>query len=451
MIKPKISAKAKKEHYPAPFAIIDNWVDAGIHGNHAFTSEIESICKLAVTETAKNLLRVFFLTEKLKNQQYNSEPKDIKHVHVLGAGVMGGDIAAVSAMRGFKVTLQDLDKKQIGATISRARKLFSKKLKKQHLINDALDRLIPDPEGIGVKKADLIIEAIVENLSVKQEVFVELEKNAKPSAILATNTSTIPLDQIASKLKDQSRLVGIHFFNPVAQMMLVEVIHFEQSSMQSIESAIKFVQRLDKLPIRVKSSPGFLVNRVLLPYLSEAMLMLEEGIAKEDIDKVAKDFGMPMGPIELADTVGLDVCVFAQESLAKYLDNVTEIPRTVRQMLDHKKLGRKTGEGFYKYSKGKIVNKTNASSNIKPEIKQRLMLRLFNEVAACIREEIVAEHDLIDAGLIYGSGFPPFLGGPVNYMNTQGSSKLQDQLSLLGDKHGVRFSPDHGWTELGIS
>ena len=158
-----------------------------------------------------------------------------------------------------------------------------------------------------------------------------------------------------------------------------------------------------------------------------------------------------MGPIELADTVGLDVCVFAQESLAKYLDNVTKIPQSIRKMLDDKKLGRKTGEGFYKYNKGKITNKAKPSLSNSSEIKERLMLRLFNEVAACIREEIVLEHDLIDAGIIYGTGFPPFLGGPVNYMNTQGATKLQDKLSLLGDKHGSRFSPDHGWTELGLN
>lgn len=445
LLRSKIAAKVKKNHYPAPYALIDTWQRTGVDGPHAFVAESDTVVQLMHTPTAQNLTRVFFLQERLKGlaKKINYKPE---HVHVIGAGVMGGDIAAWCVLQGFKVTLQDREAKFIAPAIARAYQLMQKKLKHSRLVQAAMDRLQPDLQGRGIAHADIIIEAIVEKLEAKQELFAQVEAQARPDAILATNTSSIPLDEINKVLKDPKRLVGLHFFNPVALLPLVEVIHSATSAENNLIKATAFVRLLERTPLPVKSSPGFLVNRILMPYLMEALYLYESGIPAPMIDKAATDFGMPMGPVELADAVGLDVCLLTAEKLVAHFGGV--IPEGLRTKVDKGELGKKTGKGFYEYKNGKPIKvKTTAPGDL-TIVTNRLILSMLNEAVACVREGIVADGDLVDAGMIFGTGFAPFRGGPIHYARSVGKDVIIAQLQQLETQVGERFKPDAGWEIL---
>lgn len=436
----QVAKKVNAKHYPAPYAVIDTWIDNSIYSPNAYEAEAASIGRLMLTPTARNLVRVFFLRERLKSFAKNSTFAP-QHVHVIGAGVMGGDIAAWCALRGFNVTVQDQNLNAIAATLQRAKELFTKRLKLPFLVQAACDRLVPDTEGLGIPKADVIIEAIIENVQAKQDVFAMLEQKAKPDAMLATNTSTIPLEIISKNLQNPGRIVGIHFFNPVALMQLVEVVSDPHTDPKVVATAMAFVGKIDKLPLPVKSAPGFLVNRVLMPYLLEAAAMFEEGIPGPVIDKAATDFGMMMGPIELMDTVGLDICVAAAKSMN------TPISPKVAAMVQEGKLGKKSGSGFYNYKNGKVVKpKVNSGVQYPGDITDRLIMRLVNESAACLREGIVTDADLVDAGLIFGAGFAPFRGGPMTYAAEQQKANIKQLLDTLTSRYGERFAADPAWT-----
>jgi 3-hydroxyacyl-CoA dehydrogenase/enoyl-CoA hydratase/3-hydroxybutyryl-CoA epimerase len=440
----QVAGKARKEHYPAPYAIIDLWSRFGARGAEAFEGEARSIAHLFTTETSRNLVRVFLLQDRLKALGGKSA-NDIKHVHVVGAGVMGGDIAAWSALRGFTVTLQDQSLKLVEPALQRAQELFKKRLRDPAKIAEAGTRLRADVEGAGVPEADVVIEAIFEQLEAKQELYARLEPRMKPNALLATNTSSLMLEPLAARLARPAQLVGLHFFNPVAQMQLIEIVQAQATHPDVAQVATAFARRLDKLPVPCRSAPGFIVNRVLMPYLHEAMYAAQEGVPLAVIDKVAVDFGMPMGPIELADVVGLDVAAHVGEIVARELGRPAPDLTKLRELLGAKKLGRKSGEGFYVWQDGKAVKPPSPGGSAPADLIDRLILVLVNECAACLRERVVEDPDLIDAAVIFGTGFAPFRGGPLAYARSRGVTAVVARLEELAGRFGARFQPDLGW------
>ena len=296
-------------------------------------------------------------------------------------------------------------------------------------------------------KADVIIEAIYENIEAKQAIYRDVEARMKPDAVLATNTSSIPLETLATALKQPGRLVGIHFFNPVAMMPLVEIVTSKSTSKEILQQATAFTQHIGKLPLPVKSSPGFLVNRILMPYLVEAFTLYEEGVAPEAIDKAATDFGMPMGPVQLADTVGLDICLSVAQNLSEAY--AIKVPPGLVRFVESKRLGKKSGRGFYQYKNGKPVQDKDVDLGDQKMIQNRLVLRLLNEAAACLQEKIVDDRDLLDAGIIFGTGFAPFRGGPMNYSLNQGVESILATMTDYESRFGERFKPTAGWSVLG--
>jgi 3-hydroxyacyl-CoA dehydrogenase/enoyl-CoA hydratase/3-hydroxybutyryl-CoA epimerase len=435
---------ASQEHYPAPYALIDLWERHGGSKTAMLAAEKRSFAELMVTSTAQNLIRVFFLREEMKKLAAGDNV--VKHLHVIGAGAMGGDIAAWCAHQDIRVTLADMKPEPIAAAIRRAANLYSKIVRKRTGIRDTLDRLMPDLGGEGVRHADLIIEAVSEKLELKQKVYASIEPRMKPGAILATNTSSIPLQELRTTLQRPERLVGLHFFNPVSRLQLVEVVSHETADPQVLKQAMAFVGAIDRLPLPVQSSSGFLVNRALTPYMLEAMVMLDEKIDKTVIDAAAEKFGMPVGPIELADQVGLDICLAVGDELrAKFGEALPQPPDWLREKVAKGELGRKTGQGFYTWREGKAEKGDAVNSQVQPELIDRLMLPISNVCVACLREGIVDDPDLVDGAMIFGTGYAPFRGGPLKYARTRGPENVAANLRELAEKYGARFAPDPGW------
>lgn len=438
----QLQKKVNADHYPAPYRILQL---RKMRANQE--QEAISLGELLVSRTSRNLVHVFLLGEELKRRG-RAHAHGIERVHVIGAGVMGGDIATWAAYKGFSVSLQDQTAELVAHALKRAHAFFQKRLKEPRAVQRAMDRLMPDVSGNGVRRADLVIEAIIEDVAIKQAVFRHIEQQAPAGAVLASNTSSIPLEDLAGALRDPSRLVGLHFFNPVAKMQLVEVVHGLQSAPAALERACAYAVAIDKLPLRVKSSPGFLVNRILMPYLMEAMTMVEEGVAISAIDRAATDFGMPMGPIELADTVGLDICLSVARELAEPLG--VAVPEKLSAMVEQGQLGKKSGRGFYRYdAKGRARRDTRVRPSDIP-ITERLVLRVLNEAMACLREGVVQDADAIDAGMVYGTGFAPYLGGPMRYVESMGETGISHSLYRLSEEYGERFTPDAGWSQAGL-
>lgn len=437
------ATKVRKEHYPAPFAMIDVWKRGGSDIRQRLKIEARSVATLANTPTARNLIRIFFLQERLKNQGSGTDT-GIKHVHVVGAGVMGGDIAAWAALKGFDVTLQDREMKFIQPALDRARAMYEKRLKTPEKVAAAMKRLRADVEGNGVASADLAIEAIYENAPAKRELYGRIEPRFQADEILASNTSSIPLDQLRDGLKAPQRFLGLHFFNPVAQMPLVEVVRHDQLDPAVEKRALAFCKAIGKLPVAVKGTPGFLVNRILMPYLLEALRLYSEGVPGPVLDREAKKFGMPMGPIELADTVGLDVCASVSKELAPFLG--LELPPGLDEKLEAGKRGKKDGQGLYVWQEGKPQKpEVEQDYVMPPDLQERMILPMVNEAIACLDDGVVDDADLLDAGVIFGTGFAPFRGGPIQYARAEGVDKLKLKLQQLAQRYGKRFSPKNGW------
>ena len=418
VLKYKTAQKANPDHYPAPFRMIDLWSKDRDNRRKMFDGEAREVGELMVGDTAKNLRRIFFLSERMKGLG-KAEDFKVRRVHVIGAGVMGGDIAAWCVMQGMEVTLQDRELKYIEPALKRAKSLFKKRLKKKPAVTAAQSRLIADVEGEGVSRADVIIEAIYEDADAKRALYASIEPRMAEHAVLATNTSALPLEELARDLKTPGRLIGLHFFNPVAKMPLVEVVHGQDTDEKWVTRGCSFATQINRFPLPTKSAPGFLVNRVLAPYLMEAITLKLEGVEIETIDSAAIRFGMPMGPIELADVVGLDVCMKVAETLAK--GDVDAHRALLQQMLDDKTLGKKTGRGFYVWNKGKAERRSvDMNSPYGDQIAERLMKPFLAECLAVSAEGIVEDDDLLDAGIIFGTGFAPFRGGPMQYLKEQG-------------------------------
>jgi 3-hydroxyacyl-CoA dehydrogenase/enoyl-CoA hydratase/3-hydroxybutyryl-CoA epimerase len=435
-----------REHYPAPYAIVDLWLKHGAAGPESYEAEARSIAALMCSPTSRNLVRVFLLQNRLKGLG-GKAIVDFKHLHVIGAGVMGGDIAAWAALRGMTVTLEDRSEELIQPAMRRAEAFFQKRLKDPKAAQETAARLQADVAGEGAGQADVVIEAIFENVEAKRALYAKLEPRLKPGSVLATNTSSIKIEVLAEKLEDPGRLVGIHFFNPVAQMQLVEIVHGSGTHAEALQRATWFTRKLDRLPLPCKSAPGFVVNRILMPYLNEALFALGEGIPAGVIDAAGTRFGMPVGPIELTDIVGLDVALHVGSVLAAAFGR--RVPELLARQVEQKKLGRKSGEGFYVWRDGKAQRPPDRNALIPPDLEDRLILPMLNEAVAALREGVIEDEDLLDAGAIFATGFAPFRGGPLQYAKTRGVGEVTKRLEELAQRYGERFHPDAGWSRIG--
>lgn len=447
LIAPKMikmtARKARKEHYPAPYALIETWRRSAGNGIRArLDAERKAVVKLAATPTARNLTRVYFLQERLKG--LGGKDHGIAHVHVVGAGVMGGDIAAWAAYKGFQVTLQDREQRFIDTAMTRAQELFAKRVKDAGKRPEVAARLVSDLDGAGVATADLLIEAIIERPDAKRDLYTAVEPKMKADALLTTNTSSIPLTELREHIARPAQFAGLHYFNPVAMMPLVEIIQHDGMAPDTAKRLAAFCKAIDKLPVPVAGTPGFLVNRLLFPYMLEAVTAYSEGIPGPVLDKAAVKFGMPMGPIELIDTVGLDVASGVGAELAPFLG--LPIPAALAAPPEAGKRGKKDGQGLYRWENGKAQKpEIPADYKAPDDLEDRLILPFLNEAVAALHEGVVADAELLDAGVIFGTGFAPFRGGPIQYIRDSGAEVLLARLNVLQAKYGDRFAPRPGW------
>ena len=412
--KDKYLKRLRSDHTPAPAAIIDHVENFGHDKKAMSAGELDVFPNLMVGSASKNLRRVFYLTDAVRKSARGES--GIKRMHVVGAGVMGGDIAAIGAMAGLDVTLTDMNEAAIVGAIARAKKLFERRLKSDDKVALALTRLRIDLDGNGATDADLIIEAVAEKLEVKQAVFKNLEVVSKATAILATNTSAIPLEDIATALNAPERLIGLHFFNPVPVLPLVEVIWSKYSDPEIVNRGMQFAGQIGKMPVCCKSAPGFLVNRALLPYIFKAIEAVAGGENADHIDEALVDFGMPMGPIELADQIGLDVCLD--------VGIVLGMPPATKALLDEKckagTIGRKSGSGFYEWDGNRAIRAHQSKDpRVMAAIAKNMLAPMIEECRQAVDENVVDSADSADAGMIFGIGFPGFRGGPLNWSKEQ--------------------------------
>lgn len=447
LIAPKMikmtARKARKEHYPAPYALIETWRRSAGNGIRArLDAERKAVVKLAATPTARNLTRVYFLQERLKG--LGGKDHGIAHVHVVGAGVMGGDIAAWAAYKGFQVTLQDREQRFIDTAMTRAQELFAKRVKDAGKRPEVAARLVSDLDGASVASADLLIEAIIERPDAKRDLYTAVEPKMKADALLTTNTSSIPLTELREHIARPAQFAGLHYFNPVAMMPLVEIIQHDGMAPDTAKRLAAFCKAIDKLPVPVAGTPGFLVNRLLFPYMLEAVTAYSEGIPGPVLDKAAVKFGMPMGPIELIDTVGLDVASGVGAELAPFLG--LPIPAALAAPPEAGKRGKKDGQGLYRWENGKAQKpEIPADYKAPDDLEDRLILPFLNEAVAALHEGVVADAELLDAGVIFGTGFAPFRGGPIQHIRDSGADVLLARLKVLQAKYGDRFAPRPGW------
>ena len=431
--------------YPAPLKAIDVMINGlGVSHQESLKLEEQAFAELLTSDVANNLVNIFFLQERSKKTKSDKDFK-VTNTAVIGAGVMGAGIAQWISSRGIKVLLKDIKPEFVAKGIASINKLYSAAVKKRVMTkSDAsskFDNVTPITESIPMKNIDLVVEAAIEQLEIKQDLFAELETLVRDDTILATNTSALSIVDVAEKMQHKERVVGIHYFNPVHKMKLVEVVRGECTSEETILKATQFVKKTGKLPVIVKDSPGFLVNRILMPYLIEAVNLANHGINIEHTDKLLRKFGMPMGPFRLIDEVGGDVCQHVADDLLNRLETKFPNSNLLRRMIEEGNLGKKTGQGFYKYNKGKSNGvcdvPVNDNFNINcenEEIVDRLILIMVNEAVRCLQEKVVESPKDVDFGMIMGTGWAPFRGGPISYCDNLGADEVVKKLNKLATK-----------------
>ena len=448
-------------HYPAvmkAFEVMMQGVTKSVSSSLAL--EREGILELARTDACHNLIRIFFMRERAKKRVVEDstprlEPKPVTRAAVIGAGVMGAGIAQWMSARGLPVVLRDVNTEQVAKGMAGIGKLYQDGIR-HHVFSrrearDGLDRIYPAPMEVPLRHVDLVIEAAVENLELKKKIFQRLDETTTEETILATNTSALPISELAAGTRHPQRVLGLHFFNPVHRMQLVEVIAARQTAPEALARAVRFVQRIGKLPVVVKDSPGFLVNRILMPYLIEAGTLFEHGASLKRLDDAMLDFGMPMGPMRLLDEVGLDVALHVAQTLAAHFSGRLQVPAILTQMTEAGLLGRKSGRGFYLYEAAKTsppnpqalsyVQSQTASNLSSDELQERMFFLMLNEAARCLEEKIVVIPEDIDFAMIMGTGFAPFRGGPLRYADSLGVEKIVGAMEILEECGASQYAP----------
>jgi 3-hydroxyacyl-CoA dehydrogenase / enoyl-CoA hydratase / 3-hydroxybutyryl-CoA epimerase len=444
-------------HYPAVLKALDV-VTRGVSRTveTSLAAERDGIIQLAQTSACHNLIRIFFMQERARKKAPSAVGVNpVAHTAVIGAGVMGAGIAQWISARQLPVILRDINTAQVAKGMAGIARLYRDGVKHHtftaHEARAGMDRVHPAAAEVPLHHTDLVIEAAVENLELKKKIFQRLDELVSPETILATNTSALPISEMAAGTRHPGRVVGLHFFNPVHRMQLVEVIAARQTAPEVLQRAVRFVQSIGKLPVVVKDSPGFLVNRILMPYLIEAGNLFEAGAKIEDLDEVMLDFGMPMGPLRLLDEVGLDVSLHVAETLAAHFGDRLKIPGCLRKMTGAGLLGRKGGGGFYRHEKSKepkpnpqvsgYVQSQKARAITREELQERMVFLMINEAARCLEEKIVAGAADVDFAMIMGTGFAPFRGGPLRYADTVGATRLVGAMNHLVASGTAHFEP----------
>lgn len=459
----KVVMQQTHGHYPAPLAAIEVMEHGLAHGvEKGLHREVDAVAPLILGDVAQNLVRLFFLMEDSKKDRFSAKPMEIRHVGVLGAGVMGGGIGQIIADKAeATVRMRDIDWKPVASGLKAAQKIWRKQVERKRITRGEMmrrmARITATTDWTGFSQVDMVIEAVVENLAVKKQVLAEFEALARPEAIFASNTSTIPITEIAAGAQKPENVAGMHFFNPVDKMPLVEVIRGRQTSEAAMATVAAFARKLGKTVVVCNDGPGFVVNRILAPYMNEAALLLEEGYSIDSLDKAMLDFGMPMGPFALLDEVGIDVAakvaVILSERLGKRDDSERVAKRSlvVDKLYKDGRLGKKGGRGVYLYKDGKrggvdpsvyklLEIKTPRAIDPKMAV-ERMIFAMINEAAAILDEKIVASAPELDLAMIMGTGFPPFRGGLLRYADSLGLPYILARLNDLETRVGPRFVP----------
>jgi 3-hydroxyacyl-CoA dehydrogenase/enoyl-CoA hydratase/3-hydroxybutyryl-CoA epimerase len=446
--------------YPAPLAVLNVLqLTAGRSLELGLATEADAVAPLVVGPVCKNLVRIFRLSESAKRANVVADPAlrpaPVRRMAMIGAGVMGAGIAELASRNGIAVRMREIKPEALQKALQSVRAVIDERGRRKRQASREKDaqmgRILPTLELSGMGHADFAIEVVVEDLDVKRRVFAELEVRVPPGALLASNTSSLSINALAQGLLHPERFVGFHFFNPVHKMPLVEVVRGEKTSDAALVTAVGLARRLGKTPVVVKDSPGFVVNRVLMPYLREALHLLEESYTVPDIDEAMRRFGMPMGPFEVVDEVGLDVAYKVAGVLSKAFPERMQPSPALERMIAAGRLGRKNGAGFYKH-KGRTrkpdrsvrsVLGLNQSRHPKSldSLAERMVLAMINESARCVEEGIVAGPEQVDLAMVFGAGFPPYRGGVLRHADTTGLQGVVDRLRSLRAEKGPRFEP----------
>jgi len=455
----KTVRKKTAGHYPAPLMALETIKKTyGLPLEKGLEREARALGELMATDISKNLIQLFFWNEEIKKENGLTDSKiqgrKVERAAILGAGVMGGGIAQLFAAKSIPVRVKDISYDRVAKAYRQASKVLGEKVKRRRLskleYQQIMDRISGTIDYSGFAGMSLVVEAIVEDIKIKKAVLKEVEKEVEENTIIATNTSSLRVDEMAKALKGKERFVGLHFFNPVHRMPLVEVIRGKHSSDEAIATVFNLVKKLGKTPILVKDGPGFLVNRLLVPYMVEAIALLEEGNTIERIDSAMRHFGMPMGPIELFDEVGLDVAWKVAKILKAFMGERMAESEVLTRLLEAGRLGKKNGKGFYKYEGPKKEYDSSVEAFIsakerlildEDEIVRRMIYPMVNEAARCLKAGIAQRPRDIDVGLIFGTGFAPFRGGLLRYADSIGLDKIIEELQRFSELFGARFTP----------